>query len=120
MSSGARNTRHKYFRKTKAQLVEELVKLERQAADDKRTDITELKKIEQKLRDTHDKLERRVGERTAELQESEERFRSVIDNSPSFITLACARRSDSFICTSLGGPPNSRSLARGDDAGLED
>ncbi len=38
--------------------------------------------MEEKLRKAHDELEQRIEERTAELQQSEERFRLVLSNSP--------------------------------------
>ena len=42
-------------------------------------DITERKEVEQQLRDAHDLLEQRVIERTAELRESEARYRRLIE-----------------------------------------
>ena len=62
MSSGARNPRHKYFRKTKAQLIEELEKLERQVADGERAGKSSALK--------------------PAMPESEERFRFAFENAP--------------------------------------
>ena len=52
-----------------------------------RTDITELMQAQQELQKAHDELELRVEERTRKLQESEGRFRAVIDSSPAAILL---------------------------------
>ena len=51
------------------------------------SDITYRHHTEIALRNAKEELERSVEERTAELRESEERFKAVVDNSPSIIVL---------------------------------
>ncbi len=50
-------------------------------------DIRERRASERALQNAHDELEARVAERTAELQESEARFRAVFESAPSAIYL---------------------------------
>ena len=49
------------------------------------TDISERLAAQQALKKAHDDLERRVVERTAELAQSEERWRSLVQTAPDFI-----------------------------------
>jgi PAS domain S-box-containing protein len=49
------------------------------------TDISELQKLHQALQESHSNLEVRIAERTRALLESEERLRSVLDNSQDVI-----------------------------------
>ena len=50
-------------------------------------DITEKKRAESKLQETHAELERRVAERTEELQRSESRYRALVESSPDAIVM---------------------------------
>ena len=45
-------------------------------------DITERKHAEEKLKEAHDSLEEQIKEQTAELRESEEKFRALYDDNP--------------------------------------
>jgi len=53
-------------------------------------DNTRRKKIEEDLKKAHDKLERKVEERTAELTKAMEKLRSILDSSPDSVTVTDA------------------------------
>ena len=48
------------------------------------SDITELKKTQKALEDSHSQLEKKVEERTRELAESEEKYRTLFDKDPDY------------------------------------
>lgn len=77
-------------------------------------DITERKAAEDEIRELNRSLERRVEERTAELQESEERFRAITTNNPDHLMMQDGELRYTFVMNPQIGLSEQEMLGRTD------